>query len=430
MPPRKFVALRYMEGFSCIGPDCEDNCCHHWNVVVDQSTHQKLKKAMGRDPQAAARFERSFKLLPPAERNRDAFAEIPDAAGGDCPMLDEARLCSIHAQHGEALLPAVCSIYPRRVHVIAGRAELSGSISCPEIARRALLVPGGAELLEVQPSLFGDPRRTRIIDPASASPYEVQLDELRGTLHQLLSLGEYPIASRLYFVVTLAERVSAYLNSESTSFDEDALKADVRDLETPELRDALHEQFRALPSEGPLATSVLAQALSARLVADRAPRMIHLVDRLFNEYATGGGARNDGSGNWTLSPEPLWVSYLQRWEKLRTTHGERIDRWFQNYCQHHVIHELYCDAPSLFVYAQTLVLKTALIRFLLVGHPLVTEALDKPEAEAGALLDRAIVEVVYSLSRSFDHSARFFEMLTRALKETLGHSATVALLKL
>ena len=27
--------LRYMERFRCIGPECEDNCCYGWSVMVD-----------------------------------------------------------------------------------------------------------------------------------------------------------------------------------------------------------------------------------------------------------------------------------------------------------------------------------------------------------------------------------------------------------
>src|SRR4051794_25941349 len=100
MVPTRFAALRYMDGFGCIGAECEDNCCHSWSVYVDQSTHMRLKKAMGRDPADAARFERALQLLPPAERNREAFAQIPEAQSGSCPMLDDKGLCVIHARYG------------------------------------------------------------------------------------------------------------------------------------------------------------------------------------------------------------------------------------------------------------------------------------------------------------------------------------------
>src|SRR5256885_8821204 len=111
MAPRRFVALRYLEEFHCIGSDCEDNCCHQWGVYVDQSTYARLKKVMGKEePRRFAALE----LLPPDRRGRESFARIPEASQGDCPMLDEKRLCIIQGRWGEELLPSVCSTYPRQ----------------------------------------------------------------------------------------------------------------------------------------------------------------------------------------------------------------------------------------------------------------------------------------------------------------------------
>jgi hypothetical protein len=180
-----------------------------------------------------------------------------------------------------------------------------------------------------------------------------------------------------------------------------------------------------------LATSLLAQAVAARLIYDRVPRMLKLIDTIFSEYAeTGGGMRRDGEGGWTLSPEPLWGDYRTRRDRLMAAHGERVERWFQNYCQHHVMHDWYSEWPTLLAYLQTLALKLALTRFLLVGHPLVRQAQGKPETEAVGLIERALVEVVYTLARSFEHSPTFLSALAHTMTETMGPSATLALLKL
>ncbi len=431
MPIRNFVALRYMDGFACIGGACEDNCCGQWNISIDQGTHQRLKRAMAKDPAQAALFERTFALLPLGLRNQERFAEIPEAAASSCPMLDGEKLCTIHGKYGPQLLPTICDSYPRRHTIVGGRGELAGEISCPEVARRALLVEGGADVLQVQAAVYGNPRLVRDFEPAAADPYHAQLDEVRGTLYQLFGLGQYPLSSRLYFAYTLAERVNGFFRDDLTTLDPARLAAEIETIETPALRDALHERFRALPSDGPLATSVLAQALAARLLYDRVARMLKLVESVFVEYAsTGSGARSSGDGGWTLSPEPLWADYRTRWERLMAAHGERIDRWFKNYCQHYVMYHWYSDSPTLMAYVRTLALKLALIRFVLVAHPLVREAAGKPEAEAGALLDRAIVEVVYTLARSFDHSPAFISALSQTISDAVGPSATVALLKL
>ena len=430
--PIRHVALRYMEEFHCIGPDCEDNCCRQWNIFVDQSTYQKLKKAMSSDVEDSARFQRTFKLAPITKRNRIHFAEIPEAEDGPCPMVDSVGLCNIHGKYGEALLPSICASYPRRVTVVGGRMELSGELSCPEVARRALLVDGGAELLQVAPEVLGDPRLRRTFDPDTAAPYDALLDDIRGTLHHLISLGEYPLRSRLYFAVTLAEHVSEFFRAGMVTLDEERMALEFSAVDTPEVRDELHERFRGLTGEGPLATSLLAQALAARLLYDRVPRMLKLVDTIFGEYATsGGGVRTDGEGGWTLSPEPLWEAYRARRDALEAAHPDRMERWFRNYCQHYFVHEWYSDSPTLLSYLQTMMLKLALLRFLLVGHPMVREALSLPEAEAGPILDRALVEVSYSLSRSIEHGPAFLDALNRVFADNMaGSAATIALLKL
>jgi lysine-N-methylase len=429
--PQNFVALRYMDGFSCIGGACEDNCCGQWDITVDQSTHQRLKKVMSKDPEQAALFDKTFVLLPLGKRERERFSSIPEAAASRCPMLTPDKLCQIHAHHGETLLPSICATYPRRHVVVDGRGELSGEISCPEVARRALLPEGGSDVVEVTEAVYGSPRLVRTFVSGKAKPFAAPLDEVRGTLYQIFSLGEYPLASRLYIAMSLAERLNGFFHQEAKTVDDARLMEQIRSVEAPEVRDALHESFRALPGDGPLATSLIAQALAARLIYDRVARMLRLVEATFKEYSlTGQGAHGDGEGGWRLSPEPLWNDFRARWDRLQSLHGERIERWLTNYCLHYVMYDWYFDAPTLLAFLQALVLKLAMTRFMLAGHPLVKETEGKSPEESLAILERAVVEVVYTLARSFEHSPAFIAALARTLSEKMGASSTVALLKL
>ena len=370
---RRYAVLRYMEEFRCIGAECEDNCCHQWGVLVDQSTHQRLKKAMGKSPDDAARFSK-LSLLPPGERTREAFADIPEAATGDCPMLEKG-LCVIHARHGEGLLPAVCATYPRQMSVVGARREMTGALSCPEVARLALLVPGAVELREASPSLFADIRKQRRLDPETVMPWESQLDEMRGTLYQLFGLDAFPLGARLYFAMILGDRLAGFFHPEAETLDGERLREEIACVETPTLREALYQQYRSLPAESPLAVSLLGQALAARVYTQRVPRMARLVDEVLGEYSREGGVASDGQGTWTLSPERLARSYEERWQKLRHRHLGLIESWLQNYAQHYVFHEWYCEVPSLTLYVKTLAFKLALIRFLVAGHPLSAQAM-------------------------------------------------------
>jgi lysine-N-methylase len=420
MPPRRFAVLRYMEEFRCIGADCEDNCCHEWTVLVDQSTHQRLKKALSNEPERFAKLQ----LLPPSERTRESFAEIAEAADGDCPMLSE-KLCVIHGRHGAAYLPAVCASYPRSVSIVGGRAEMTGALSCPEVARRALLHPGAVELREATAALFSEVRTQRTYD-LGVSPWISQLDELRGTLYQLFGLDGYSLGSRLYFALMLGERINGFFHAEAETLELERLREEIASIETQSLREALHQRYQELPGQSELAASLLAQALAARIATQQLPRMVGLVNDVFATY----GIVTDEKGAVTLAPAELARGYEQRWQRLRERHAARIDGWLQNYAQHYVFHNWYAEASTLSLYVQTLALKLALIRFLVAGHPLAVEAASRPDEEAGPLLDQAVVKVVYTLARAIDHSPHFVEALAKVMREKLGLSTTLALLKL
>jgi lysine-N-methylase len=410
MTQRRFLSLRYLEEFRCIGTECEDNCCHSWSVYVDQSTHQRLKKAMKDD----ARFTR-LELLPPEKRGRDRFARITLEASGDCPMLDDKRLCVIQGRLGEKLLPEVCRTYPRKLSLVGLRAELTGLLSCPELVRKALLSESATEVREATPMMFAEIHPERALDLVNATPWQSLLDEIRGTLYQLFADERYPVGSRLYFALSLAERIDGFCHAESENIDGERLKREVLAVESGELREALHQRFRSLPGEAPLAVSILAQAVAARLVMRDSGGLKPLLDQVFAQYAADGGVNSTAAGEWQLSPEQLAESYRRRWAKLR----ERSDLWFGNYARHYVFHEWYTEVATLGLYVQTLALRLALFRFLLAGHPLAEE---KPEA--------ALVAVVYTISRAIDHNPGFVEALAKVMRAQLGTQMTIALLKL
>jgi lysine-N-methylase len=420
--PSKFLALRYMDGFSCIGPECEDNCCGHWTIFIDQGAHAKLKKAMSKD----GTFEQLFQLLPPSQRKKEMFAYIAAAEDGMCPMLTKEGWCSLHQRFGPELLPTICMVFPRRAAVVGGRAELTGYLSCPEVGRRALLHERAVELIEVDNKIFRGIGLRRV--QSTSFPFESQLDEIRGTLYSLIGMREYPFASRMYFAVDLAERISGFFRRDSEEVDLPRLAEEIRRLDDSVTRDVLHQKFVAQPVEGPLAVSTLAQALAARLIGERGPRMRTLVQTIFAEYAkTTSGVRPAADDHWTLSPEPLWADYHARWTRLKNSFPDRVELWFRNFAQVQVIHEWYSEWPSLLVYLRSLSLRMALIRFMLAAHPLVTEALEKNDE---SLADRAVVEVVYHVARSIEHSPSFFEALSKTLQDVIGPTATLALLKL
>lgn len=133
---KRALMPQYMKGFQCIGKSCEDSCCIGWKVIIDNPTYKKY--------QGIKDLELSPLLKKYVTRNRsnptkENFAKIRMRQDNSCPFLNDEKLCSIQLKRGPGYLSNVCTMYPRTTNMIDGSLEFSGTISCPEIARLALL---------------------------------------------------------------------------------------------------------------------------------------------------------------------------------------------------------------------------------------------------------------------------------------------------
>jgi len=130
------VQPHYDREFQCIGPDCEDHCCSHWNVAIDRATYEKYRSTPGlrplvdqhveiSDPHADSNYAR-IKLSPPAQI---------------CPFFTAERLCSIHQRYGLSYLTPTCVNYPRALQGCAAMTRPPFFLSCPEASRLVLFQP-------------------------------------------------------------------------------------------------------------------------------------------------------------------------------------------------------------------------------------------------------------------------------------------------
>lgn len=122
--------LLLLERFTCIADQCPDNCCHGWDIPVDDTAYQQW--------QALEEGQIKQVLL-------DSISTIANGANTchqlvqdehkHCTHLSQEGLCYVQQQLGHAYLPKTCQEYPR---VQVGSELLSTDsayISCPEIAR-------------------------------------------------------------------------------------------------------------------------------------------------------------------------------------------------------------------------------------------------------------------------------------------------------
>jgi hypothetical protein len=90
---------------------------------------------------------------------------------------------------------------------------------------------------------------------------------------------------------------------------------------------------------------------------------------------------------------------------------------FENYCKQFWVREWYVDSVDLYTQLQGLLVRVAVLRFLLLSHP-------------SDDLEKAAVEVVYSMTRGVEHHSEFLKLIKEGLLAqlpTVMHAASLLL---
>ncbi len=194
----------YLVDFRCIGPKCEDHCCYGWDIIVDKRSYQRYRQStstpLGRRLREAVR-----------RNNQDPsitrYARIGRSGDAVCPFLTRDRRCRIHAELGEAWLPDTCAVFPRHLRARHGWIDISASLACPEIARRALATPKKITFTETQ--LDPETLATmRAVEPQHSYDREAAGLTLRPFVLSLLQNRRLALWRRLLALGYLLERVS------------------------------------------------------------------------------------------------------------------------------------------------------------------------------------------------------------------------------
>ncbi|MCC7372203.1 MAG: flagellin lysine-N-methylase [Chloroflexi bacterium] len=153
LPPVR--APRYLGRFQCIGSACEDHCCGGWGGIdVDPPTAEAYRQLIADGDRRVVELRMAETLQPNPEAWPDEgwpAALIPLETGASCPFLSAEHLCRVQGLLGEGLLSSTCDTFPRQATLLDGQIDLAGRLSCPEIARLALLADD-AMLLETAPA--------------------------------------------------------------------------------------------------------------------------------------------------------------------------------------------------------------------------------------------------------------------------------------
>jgi hypothetical protein len=239
------------------------------------------------------------------------------------------------------------------------------------------------------------------------APYQRYVDDVRATAFRLLSMREYPIATRLFMLAYLGKQTAAFFHEGVASVDEARLSAAIDQACDPGTVALWNRELSTVPGSEAVAANLVGELLSERLRLSTLPRFRDLVVRTMASYGQVG----EGS-----LPE-LWQAYTARRQQWMALEAERIDLYLENYAKNYWMREWHVLSNDLLAHTLRLLVRVAVLRFLLFSHPSLLESVALAPEARRETLDRAAVEVFYNFTRAIEHDAEFLGHMTRWMME-------------
>lgn len=391
---RTFPALvpRYVSRFSCIGPQCEDNCCTGWRVAIDKKTFNAYRQT--RQPELSVLFAKNIKRQ--RSQSSDAnYARIElNPVTQECPMLEE-RLCSVHKKLDESYLSHTCFTYPRSSRNFGGQYEQALTLSCPEAARQALLEPDAFDFLEEAITVRTDSLAK--VEPQYGMSLEL-MNEVRIFCLQLMRTDGLELWQKLAVLGTFCEALTATLASGGHAGVPSLLEGFVSMIENGSVLDALRELQPNHPAQARVFATFWQSKRGTTASALQNAVITAIAEGLRADPVTG-----------SLSVETLTESYTTGVARLATA-MEAAPHLLEHYILNEMFHDLFpFKGSSPYDHYLQLVSRFGLLRLMLAGVCNTDGAV--PDAAA-------LVRTVHVYCRRFQHDRNFAHRVNQALKSS------------
>ncbi|MEF9951708.1 MAG: flagellin lysine-N-methylase [Clostridium sp.] len=196
--------------FQCIGPNCEDDCCRGWNIVVDTNKYIKYKQI--KDKKIKDKIVNSIDTKTKYNTlNRIGTLKLDN--NKRCILQDEDKLCFIHKNLGEEYLCKTCREYPKVINSIDGTLEVSYMLSCPEVVRKILLTKEIKSFNFVEKLIDSDFIANKI-ELSEGYGYKSDLFwDIRSVTIHILQSRKYKLWQRILIAGFLYESLEKCINS-------------------------------------------------------------------------------------------------------------------------------------------------------------------------------------------------------------------------
>lgn len=406
MPKKPLQSLRYMTDFRCIGPECEDHCCRGWDINLDFADYQRVERLRSQSPLVDTHFKEAV-VRTGAGKKKKVYAKLNFAKAGGC-FFEEGGLCAIHRDFGEAGLPKTCATYPRNVALFGQSFQLSGYLSCPEVARLCLLEEDATELVPYEWDQL--PQHIDLLGQSAGddNDYQKHIEKVRTHILHILRMKRLPVEQRFYLVLYMVRKIAPFYHHEINKDPERRLSQTFARMADQAFQDKILGRMDS-GSQATAARNFVVLVLTARDGHANRAKYTDYVNRVLRGY----GFANASSLESSL--DELWDKYQTRKLALVQRYGQRLDLYFTNYAlntwaQVSLKHE---DLEQVML---SFVLSVAVVKFLLYGHPLVPALLEKEEEDL-ATLDALAVEAIQTFSKNISHNKQMLRYLAKTLQD-------------
>lgn len=148
MQLHKIITPDFFNRFQCVGPECLILCCRGWAVIIDEKTH---KKYISSSHPGISKIAKENLIL--RNKGEGDYSIIKMNEKGECPFLNQNKLCMVHQDLGESALSYTCSSYPRLRNCFDDQTRHIMSLSCPEVVRLVLFEPDAMVLQQQEREL-------------------------------------------------------------------------------------------------------------------------------------------------------------------------------------------------------------------------------------------------------------------------------------
>ena len=412
----------YFRDFQCLGGDCPDTCCQHWEVKLDNSHYHLLQEKMSQDEHEQKLFERYIEVNEQPVTGDHDYAFIRMTDEGICPMLDNKKFCSLHARYGIEPLGDVCAFYPRVISRCGTDMELSGALSCPEVTRLCLLSEQPNKLSRFNVSQLPRSKDYPIQRELPKNPfdyYATHYRQVRQGLLELAAVEDVDLNVRLYALAELAQRISSYYHRDCAANSGEKLEHDLQLSMAEENLENIQRYLQQDNSVNLLALLVVRSILEIKITQFADEKLSQMATTIFAELGVG-----TEKSITDIPVEEMQAAYDQQRQLVSPVLNKKIDRYFTRYLCNCLFREWYFTMPDTFTYIQMLLIRMAMLRFLFYSTPrlksLVEEyaqANDDEQRRLQAELDSLAIDLVYSFARAVDQNLSFLQLVYTAVSE-------------